>query len=124
MDKRKRTRYRRLLEEKRRELKALLARSGEAGRSADLSSPDDSAQRAADSYAKEFAFSRSDAERLQLLLVTKALTRSASKDFGLCQSCGAAISPKRLEAVPWAAYCHACQQDEEGLGGPDAKLKS
>ena len=40
MDKRRRTRYRRMLEEKQQELENLLARVGEAGRGADLASPD------------------------------------------------------------------------------------
>ena len=124
MDKRKRTRYRRMLEEKQRVLESLLARAGEAGRGADLTSPEDSAQRAADSSAKELAFSQGDTERLQLLLVNEALTRSKSRDFGLCQGCGEAINPKRLDAVPWAAFCHACQQEEEGWGGPDVAPKS
>ena len=113
MDKRRRARYRRLLEEKRQELETLLARAGEAVRGTDLASPDDSAQRAADSYAKEFAFSQSDAERLQLIRVKAALLRSDSKDFGLCESCGESIDTKRLEAVPWTPYCHRCQEQEE-----------
>ncbi len=116
MDKRKRARYRRLLEEKREVLERLLTGSGEASRGPDFTSPDDSAQRAADSYAKELAFSQSDTERLQMLLVKEALARSESQQFGLCQSCGKAINPKRLAAVPWAAYCHACQEEEEEKG--------
>ncbi len=124
MDKRRRTRYRRMLEEKQQELEILLARVGEAGRGADLASPDDSAQKAVNSYAKEFAFSQSDAERLQLLLVKAALTRSGSKEFGRCQSCGELINKKRLDAVPWALYCHACQEEEEGRGGQDSALES
>jgi DnaK suppressor protein len=42
--------------------------------------------------------------------VDAALERLASGDFGICASCGRAISPKRLSAIPWAHCCIACQE--------------
>lgn len=42
-------------------------------------------------------------------LIDDALVRLDRGEFGVCEECGEAISPKRLQAVPWAAYCIACQ---------------
>ena len=45
----------------------------------------------------------------QLRLVESALDRLDSGEYGTCANCGAAISPKRLQAIPWARYCVDCQ---------------
>ncbi len=31
--------------------------------------------------------------------------------YGVCRQCGEPISVKRLDAVPWARYCVACQEE-------------
>jgi DnaK suppressor protein len=38
-----------------------------------------------------------------------ALQRIADGSFGTCLRCDGYISLKRLEAVPWASFCIACQ---------------
>ena len=47
---------------------------------------------------------------VQLKLIDAALSRMDSKNYGVCEDCGEAISPRRLEAIPWADRCIACQQ--------------
>jgi DnaK suppressor protein len=47
---------------------------------------------------------------LQLKLVEAALGRMDSKNYGVCVDCGDAISHRRLEAIPWAIRCIACQE--------------
>ena len=49
-------------------------------------------------------------DSLQLKLIDAALSRMDSKTYGVCEDCGEAISPRRLEAIPWADRCIACQQ--------------
>ena len=39
-----------------------------------------------------------------------ALERIADGSYGTCLMCEQDISPKRLQAVPWAAYCVRCQE--------------
>ncbi len=73
----------------------------------------DAVDRAESSYTKEFLLSLTDAEREQLSLINEALRRLARGNYGLCQSCGQPISKKRLEIVPWAPLCVACQQKKE-----------
>lgn len=48
-----------------------------------------------------------------LALVTDALARLDSGTFGRCLRCGEAIPDGRLEVLPWAAFCIACQQLEQ-----------
>lgn len=42
--------------------------------------------------------------------VRSALTRIAGETYGDCLHCDAEINAKRLAAVPWTAYCIACQE--------------
>lgn len=113
MDKNRRARYQKRLEQEHADLRALLTRTAQAGRNADEQIPEDAAEKAANSYAKEFLFRQSDNERSHLHLVEEALTRVRSQEFGLCQSCGDPIDRKRLDAVPWARFCRSCQEEEE-----------
>lgn len=46
-----------------------------------------------------------------LELVDAALARLDDGTFGTCQRCGAQIAEARLEALPWAAHCIACQSE-------------
>ena len=39
-----------------------------------------------------------------------ALRRIQDGSFGTCQECDEDIHPKRLAAVPWAAFCIQCQE--------------
>ncbi len=113
MEKPRLERYRRRLEQEYHDVQALLSRTAEAIRKAEGASPEDDAEKAVNSYAKEIFSHQSDTERLHLQLVREALERIPSKDFGLCQSCGEAIDRKRMDAVPWARYCRSCQEAEE-----------
>jgi DnaK suppressor protein len=42
--------------------------------------------------------------------VSDALRRIEHDSYGVCLECEEAISPKRLDAVPWARYCVTCQE--------------
>ena len=44
-----------------------------------------------------------------LALVDSALKRIDDGSYGACLRCGNTIAPERLEALPWAAHCIACQ---------------
>jgi DnaK suppressor protein len=48
-------------------------------------------------------------------LIEGALGRLESGTFGVCERCGKKIAAARLEALPFARYCIACQEvvDEE-----------
>ena len=50
--------------------------------------------------------------------INAALKRLDDGEFGVCASCGGAISPKRLAAIPWAACCLECQARTVPAGRP------
>src|SRR6202171_4371344 len=72
-------------------------------------SPDalDEVQHAAE---RELAIRNLDRESNLLRNVRGALRRIAEGSFGVCLHCEEDISPKRLAAVPWAAFCIQCQE--------------
>lgn len=50
-----------------------------------------------------------DRSEQHLALVDAALERLDADSYGACLRCGDPIAPERLEALPWAAHCIACQ---------------
>lgn len=94
--------------------------SYERDKAAGNAQPDDGIQdladKAASAYSKELNFSLSDGERNSLKLVEEALDRVREGNYGSCTNCGNTIGEKRLQAIPWTAYCIDCQElVEKGL---------
>jgi len=54
-------------------------------------------------------------EQALLTLVENALQRIEDGTYGLCQQCGKEIPAKRLEALPWAERCVACEAQVERM---------
>ncbi len=113
MDKKKLEAFKKRLEDRQRELRTNVSRNEQDGRTADLDTAQDIADRASSSYQKEFLFHQSSSERQLLQMVEAALSRIREGTFGECISCGNEINSKRLEAVPWTRYCIACQEKLE-----------
>ena len=113
MDKKKIDKFREQLEQRRTDLKKIVARNEQDGREADVANAQDIADRAANSYTKEFLFHQSNSERQMLQLIEGALSRLREGAFGECVNCGNEINTKRLEAVPWTRYCIECQEKLE-----------
>src|ERR1041384_6440792 len=59
---------------------------------------------------RELAIRNLDRESNLLRNVRSALARIADGSYGTCLHCEEDISPKRLNAVPWAAFCIKCQE--------------
>jgi len=49
------------------------------------------------------------AVRVQAKEIDRALDRIRTGVYGACEHCGDPISPRRLEVIPWARKCFACQ---------------
>lgn len=45
--------------------------------------------------------------------VRPALKRIDDGSYGICLNCEVEVTDRRLEAVPWAAYCVGCQEATE-----------
>ena len=42
--------------------------------------------------------------------VREALDRFNKGEYGVCEDCEESISPRRLQAIPWARTCVKCQE--------------
>ncbi|MGA2629882.1 MAG: TraR/DksA family transcriptional regulator [Terriglobia bacterium] len=116
MEKKKAEQYRKRLVAKQEELLRMVSKSEKDGRQVDEDITQDIADKAANSYTKEFLFHQSDDNRRILQLVTEAMERIKDGTYGLCVACQEEVQAKRLEAVPWARHCIECQEkQEEGL---------
>jgi DnaK suppressor protein len=59
---------------------------------------------------RELAIRNLDREASLLRHVRGALSRIADGSYGTCMHCEEEIKIKRIEAVPWAAFCIRCQE--------------
>lgn len=53
--------------------------------------------------------------RETIRLIDASLERLDSGDYGICVECGMSIPAKRLQAIPWASHCIACQERIEKI---------
>ncbi len=113
MDKKRLDYYKKKLQARREELLRVIARTEQEGREADEDPTVDLADKAANSYTKEFLFGQTHNDRALLQLVDDALRRIKEESFGQCVSCEQELQQKRLEAVPWTRYCINCQEKQE-----------
>ena len=110
------TRYRKLLDEQKEALRRQLADMG--------ADPDQ--LNTVDGLDFDFGFAdsaQSTAERNKVLAVIErlrenlhdvdlALVKMEKGTYGICERCGEAINPERLEAIPYARLCVKCKQKE------------
>lgn len=73
---------------------------------------------ASETFEREKDIALREDQRTRLAEVDAALSRIQNGDFGRCTKCGAQISSERLEAIPFAARCLACQTQEEDVARP------
>jgi DnaK suppressor protein len=116
MDKKRLEYYKKKLTTRREELMKTIARTEEEGRQADDDPTVDLADKAANSYTKEFLFGMTNTDRNILNMIDAALKRIQANEYGQCGNCQEEMQQKRLEAVPWAKNCITCQEKlEQGL---------
>lgn len=116
MEKKRLEYYKKRLLARREELVKIIARTEEQGRAADDDPTVDLADKAANSYTKEFLFGQTNTDRSLLQLIDAALERIKGAEYGLCANCQEELQQKRLEAVPWTKHCINCQEKlEQGL---------
>jgi DnaK suppressor protein len=108
--------YRKRLLDKKRGLTEAYNKNKTYGRLTEDEGTQDLADKASSAYTKEFLYSLSNTDREILQRVDEALQRIDKGTYGTCAECGEELNKKRLEAVPWASHCLACQEKiEKGL---------
>jgi RNA polymerase-binding transcription factor len=113
MDQKKLKLYRDKLVLKKQEILEAYNKNVSYGKEADGEGAQDIADKASNSYTKEFLFSLSNSERDMLQLVDEAIFRIEHDRYGVCVVCEDEMDRKRLEAVPWAKRCISCQEKQE-----------
>ena len=113
MDQKKIKVFQERLQQKKQEILETFTKNKNYGMEADGEPSQDIADKAANSYTKEFLFSLSNSDRKLLQQVDDALSRIADRHYGVCASCEDTLNLKRLQAVPWATLCISCQEKQE-----------
>jgi DnaK suppressor protein len=62
---------------------------------------------------RDVAVQRLDHESRLIHDIEQALDRLERNVYGSCEMCESPISSKRLDALPWARLCFACQSEAE-----------
>jgi len=70
---------------------------------------------------RELAIRNLDRESNLLRNVRAGLRRIEDGSYGVCLHCEEDISPKRLAAVPWTAFCIQCQEIADRSQGDSAE---
>jgi len=114
--------YKRILLDLRDSLSARLSVDAANGREQRLDVPGDSADAAVVDEAGSEDFSEAELDSTILTQIDDALRRIDEGTYGRCLIDGGPIEPKRLEAVPWAAYCIRHQKELEAGSRPNPTL--
>ncbi len=80
-----------------------------------LESAMDSGDQALLDLEREMGISLQEMRNKERQFIDNALTRLQEGSYGMCADCGDEISEKRLEALPFATLCVACQSKRELL---------
>jgi len=107
------TKFKKLLEEKRREIVRKAEQTLEQDMTLDVDDLPDEMDLASSEYLQAFTFRLRGREKVFLDKIQKAIERIENGNFGVCEECGEPISLKRLEARPETTLCIRCKEDQE-----------
>lgn len=114
----------RLLEQKQRlwqEVKDRLKSNIGDGYQEMLATARDEEDQASVSHLAETQLSLLGPKRLELEAIEEALQRIENGTYGICESCGHAIEPRRLEVMPETPFCRNCMSQKEKLAKAAAR---
>jgi len=114
----------RLLERKRRlwrEVKDNLKSNIGDGYQEMLATARDEEDQASVSHLAETHLSLLGPKRQELEAIEEALQRLEHGTYGICESCGCAIEPRRLEVMPETPFCRNCMSQKEKLAKAAAR---
>ena len=97
------------------EIKGVLGQTLTEDKQRRLESAMDVGDQALADLERELGISLMEMRNRKRQLIDEALTRLSEGTYGICADCGVEISEKRLDAVPFAKLCVACQSQEELL---------
>jgi DnaK suppressor protein len=102
--------YKKILELKAEEVRRSMSAQKAAQVVARLDVPSDEGDLSQQHHEEWIFLNRNTIDMKLLREVSDALHRIETAHYGICLECEEPISPKRLDAVPWARYCVTCQE--------------
>jgi len=102
--------YRKALEKKAEEVRRSMSAQRAAQVVARLDIPSDEGDLSQQHHEEWIFLNRNTIDMKLLREISDALLRIDHESYGICMECEEPISPKRLDAVPWARYCVKCQE--------------
>jgi DnaK suppressor protein len=102
--------YKKILETKAEEVRRSMSAQKAAQVVARLDVPSDEGDLSQQHHEEWIFLNRNTIDMKLLREVSDALHRIDVGQYGICMECEEPISPKRLDAVPWAKYCVTCQE--------------
>jgi DnaK suppressor protein len=106
----KTTNYRKILEKKAEEVRQSMSAQKAAQLVGRLDVPSDEGDLSQQHHEEWIFLNRNTIDMRHLREINDALHRMDTEQYGICLECDEPISPKRLDAVPWAKYCVTCQE--------------
>jgi DnaK suppressor protein len=103
--------YRKILEKKADEVRRSMTAQKAAQVVSRLDVPSDEGDLSQQHHEEWIFLNRNTIDMKLLREVSDALHRIDTGHYGVCLECEEEISPKRLDAVPWARYCVTCQEE-------------
>ncbi len=81
---------------------------------AELAQVKDIEEQSMEDFVLGMDFALMEMESLTLRKIDEAIVRLQEGGYGVCTECDEAISEARLQALPFAELCRACQEQVEG----------
>jgi len=103
--------YRAVLESKAEEVRRSMSAQKAAQVVSRLDYPSDEGDLSQQHHEEWIFLNRNTIDMKLLREIEDALHRLDQGNYGVCLECEEPISPKRLDAVPWARYCVRCQEE-------------
>ena len=103
--------YKQVLEKKAEEVRRSMSAQKAAQVVSRLDIPSDEGDLSQQHHEEWIFLNRNTIDMKLLREIADALHRMEQGNYGTCMECEEPISVKRLDAVPWARYCVACQEE-------------
>jgi DnaK suppressor protein len=101
-----------MLEDRRREIQDKL-RSLRETLPAEVAEVRDAEEQSVDDFVQEVDFALMEMKSQTLSKIDEAIQRLDDGSYGVCAECGGEIAEARLAALPFAALCRSCQEQQE-----------
>ena len=106
-------RFRKILEESKRQLLASARKTLSEEATFDTDDLPDEIDLASSEYTQSMVFRMRDREKFLLKKIDDAVARIEAGTYGVCEICEEDISLKRLEARPVTTMCIRCKEEQE-----------